>query len=405
MSRKLHGGSDLRRRRLQDRLDRLGTRKVGRVTFPFLVEQQDETSAARSKVASSWTPRRHWHQQVQGTATRNDFDITAFGTVMHSQGNCMYELNARESRAAFPATQSRAVSSTLRRQWHPTRTARACNVHPHKTARHSRPPSSQFTRTLRRHRGHRRSCASPPKPAAPKRPVAAAAPSASAEAPFSTSEPPLPVLLRGSQPAVDAAGDLRAVPDGPRGGRRVRGARVPDADGFQATGWAQTVVSIAGSRRPYAFIREDSRDKTPGAIPQRLWVRLPKAETGTELNGDCYTRSYDAASAPTLSRRGGPRRGRSSTQSSSQPGPEHSARSGHAPRRYGFASMCSRIAPTSWTRLLARPTPSVAIDTSNKERLRAGATHRHDHGSNLRSRGAGATPRALYLDLATRRVR
>jgi hypothetical protein len=136
-------------------------------------------------------------------------------------------------------------------------------------------------------------CAAPPKPAAPKV-VAKAAPAASAEAPLPP-EPALPVLASGSLPVENVPGtfELTLLGRAEDGAFEVLEYQLPDA--FVVSTWGRPEVHLDGLQRPYAFLREDSRDKTPGAAPMRLWVRRPVAEKKQELSGDCYTPAYGDA--------------------------------------------------------------------------------------------------------------
>jgi hypothetical protein len=129
-------------------------------------------------------------------------------------------------------------------------------------------------------------CAAPPKPAAPKKAVAVAAPVASVDPPLPP-EAGMPVLASGALPAVEVAGtlELSLLARAEDGVFELLEYKLPD--GFVLS-WGRNEVRIAGSQRPYAFFREDSREKNPGAGPQRLWVRRPIQEKGQELSGDGY---------------------------------------------------------------------------------------------------------------------
>ena len=134
-------------------------------------------------------------------------------------------------------------------------------------------------------------CATPPKPAAPKKVAEKAAPASSAETPLPP-EPALPVLTQGSQPAEDVPGtfELTLLGRAEDGAFEVLEYELPD--GFVISNWVRAEVHLDGTQRPYAFLREDPRDKTPGGSPLRLWARRPIAEKAQELGGDCYALVY-----------------------------------------------------------------------------------------------------------------
>lgn len=129
-------------------------------------------------------------------------------------------------------------------------------------------------------------CAAPPKPAAPKKPAPGPSASIAVRAPLPP-EPALPVLTASTLPAIDAPGtfELTLHARGEDGAFELLEYELPPD---LIVGWGHNEVTIAGKQRPYAFYREDPRDKGPGAIPVRLWVRRPIAEKGQELNGDTY---------------------------------------------------------------------------------------------------------------------
>ncbi|HWZ90678.1 MAG TPA: hypothetical protein VNW92_17580, partial [Polyangiaceae bacterium] len=71
--------------------------EVGKSTsdIPFLIEQQDKNlNGTLQGLAGIALGLAIGTNKFQGTATGNEFDLTAYGTTMHAQGNCMYELNA-----------------------------------------------------------------------------------------------------------------------------------------------------------------------------------------------------------------------------------------------------------------------------------------------------------------------
>jgi hypothetical protein len=129
-------------------------------------------------------------------------------------------------------------------------------------------------------------CAAPPKPAAPKKTVAVAAPVASVDAPLPP-EAAMPVLASGSLPAIEIPGtlELSLLARAEDGAFELLEYKLPEGI---VLGFGRNEVRIAGSQRPHAFFREDSRDKNPGAAPWRLWVRRPIQEKGQELSGDSY---------------------------------------------------------------------------------------------------------------------
>jgi len=129
-------------------------------------------------------------------------------------------------------------------------------------------------------------CAAPPKPAEPTKPAVAASATASAPAPLPP-EPALPVLASSSLPAIDVPGtfELKLLARAEDGAFEVREYQLPPE---LTVGWGRNEVSLIGKQRPYAFYREDPRDRGPGALPMRLWVRRPLVEKNQELNGDSY---------------------------------------------------------------------------------------------------------------------
>ena len=66
--------------------------------IPFLIEQQDKNlNGTLQGVAGLALGLAIGTNKFQGTANGAAFDITAYGIVMHTQGACMYELNAEIS--------------------------------------------------------------------------------------------------------------------------------------------------------------------------------------------------------------------------------------------------------------------------------------------------------------------
>jgi hypothetical protein len=130
-------------------------------------------------------------------------------------------------------------------------------------------------------------CAAPPKPAAPNKAVAKAAPVASGEAPLPP-EAALPVLASEALPAVDMPQtlELTLLNRAEDGAFELLEYKLPET--FVASSSEQVAVHLTGSQRPYAFLKQDFRDKNPEVSPKRLWVRRPIAEKAQELSGDYY---------------------------------------------------------------------------------------------------------------------
>jgi len=129
-------------------------------------------------------------------------------------------------------------------------------------------------------------CATPPKPAVPKKPIPVASASASTAAPL-PAEPALPVLTSSSLPAIEVPGtfELKLLARAEDGACEVLEYQLPPE--LTVSFW-RNEITLASNRRPYAFYREDPRDKGPGAPQTRMWVRRPLSEKGQELNGDTY---------------------------------------------------------------------------------------------------------------------
>ncbi len=95
------------------------------------------------------------------------------------------------------------------------------------------------------------------------------------------------MLTSSSLPALDAPGtfELTLLARAEDGAFELLEYQLPAE---LTVGWGHNEIALAGKQRPYAFYREDPRDKGPGAIPIRLWVRRPISEKGQELSGDTY---------------------------------------------------------------------------------------------------------------------